>query len=454
MSEANMMMMEIETLNHVSFAHRHNHNQFQSIEEFHPEEQPDQIESKPSTSSGSGGRRKHRNKIDFGLCKVCTDKAGGVHYGIATCEGCKGFFKRGLANHETYYCYFDNKCEITPKMRKDCKACRWNKCVEAGMSVKGIKMGRISKHKKEQLKEKSINDKKIVETLKHNQLSLIDNQLYNKMFSIKFLLKSARTHLIAEKDPAQLLAETYYSNVYIDTPLESSLFVLHLLRDRAYQIFNKHFNIVVPYYDRLDEIIAKLNRPSTLRQTMMPANPSDIWPIVLRWISNYYKLYFNYAIELPGFADIPKRDLCFLVKKNIFLINALFHLNLWRNGDLYMMFTDEIQCGKEALLQIFGQQLGTMVIYLLTNYAEMKFTTNELALLIPYLITQNANFCADQLERPKEVCLLNEHYARSMLNEFCLNKRSSDFLNKFTDIVSMCPTTHSKMEDATIEVTI
>ena len=25
----------------------------------------------------------------FGKCRICNDKATGVHYGIATCEGCK-----------------------------------------------------------------------------------------------------------------------------------------------------------------------------------------------------------------------------------------------------------------------------------------------------------------------------------------------------------------------------
>lgn len=58
-------------------------------------------DSNSSTSSvpGSNGNlvnelkkldpKESKQPFPFGLCKVCGDQATGVHYGIATCEGCK-----------------------------------------------------------------------------------------------------------------------------------------------------------------------------------------------------------------------------------------------------------------------------------------------------------------------------------------------------------------------------
>ena len=36
---------------------------------------------------------KSHEKFDFGRCKICKDKATGIHYGIPSCEGCKVIMK-------------------------------------------------------------------------------------------------------------------------------------------------------------------------------------------------------------------------------------------------------------------------------------------------------------------------------------------------------------------------
>jgi len=106
--------------------------------------------------------KRAKSTYPFGKCKVCNDKATGIHYGIATCEGCKGFFKRCTLKKEMYTCFFGNDCIITPKNRNRCKSCRFKKCLDVNMSIQGAKMGRIPKAVKEQAIKSNLNLKKVI----------------------------------------------------------------------------------------------------------------------------------------------------------------------------------------------------------------------------------------------------------------------------------------------------
>ena len=48
------------------------------------------------------------NKFDFGRCKICKDKATGIHYGIPSCEGCKVIIIRIFRINSRLY-YFENE---------------------------------------------------------------------------------------------------------------------------------------------------------------------------------------------------------------------------------------------------------------------------------------------------------------------------------------------------------
>lgn len=82
-------------------------------------------------------------------CKVCNDEASGFHYGVDSCEGCKGFFRRCITQGMTHRCSNDEKCEITPFSRNSCQYCRLKKCFAVGMSREASRLGRRPKKLKE-----------------------------------------------------------------------------------------------------------------------------------------------------------------------------------------------------------------------------------------------------------------------------------------------------------------
>jgi hypothetical protein len=106
------------------------------------------LETKP-TRRNSTASIADKRPFPFGQCRVCMDKATGAHYGVPTCEGCKGFFKRSILRKEKYRCYFGDRCIVTTDNRNRCKSCRFQKCLKEGMSVEGVRMGRIPKLVKE-----------------------------------------------------------------------------------------------------------------------------------------------------------------------------------------------------------------------------------------------------------------------------------------------------------------
>ncbi|XP_043188704.1 nuclear hormone receptor FTZ-F1-like isoform X2 [Amphibalanus amphitrite] len=77
------------------------------------------------------------------LCPVCGDKVSGYHYGLLTCESCKGFFKRTVQNKKAYTCVADKSCQIDKMQRKRCPYCRYQKCISVGMKLEAVRQDRM-----------------------------------------------------------------------------------------------------------------------------------------------------------------------------------------------------------------------------------------------------------------------------------------------------------------------
>ncbi|CAF0933000.1 unnamed protein product [Rotaria sordida] len=84
-----------------------------------------------ATTSGAAAASRY-------ACVICGDKASGKHYGVHSCEGCKGFFKRTVRKDLTYTCRDNRDCIIDKRQRNRCQYCRYQKCLNVGMKKEAV----------------------------------------------------------------------------------------------------------------------------------------------------------------------------------------------------------------------------------------------------------------------------------------------------------------------------
>lgn len=150
---------------------------------------PTQTTAKSEETDGKVGLAEEDEPL---ICMICEDKATGLHYGIITCEGCKGFFKRTVQNKRIYNCVAEGSCEINKAQRNRCQYCRFQKCLHKGMVLAAVREDRMpggrnsgavynlykvkyKKHKKsspgrsEMYGSKPINDLEVAQFNSHSQ---------------------------------------------------------------------------------------------------------------------------------------------------------------------------------------------------------------------------------------------------------------------------------------------
>lgn len=79
-------------------------------------------------------------------CLVCEHPDGGsAHFGSTSCLACAAFFRRTVSLNIQFQCKKDKTCIIFHELRMICRACRFDKCVKAGMRRECVQKRRSNK---------------------------------------------------------------------------------------------------------------------------------------------------------------------------------------------------------------------------------------------------------------------------------------------------------------------
>ncbi|GMS85470.1 hypothetical protein PENTCL1PPCAC_7645, partial [Pristionchus entomophagus] len=85
------------------------------------------------------------------ICLVCSSPtANSLHFGARTCKACAAFFRRTISMGMNYACTTEDAsipCKIHYHLRMICRACRFEKCLRAGMK-EGMVQKKLDEEKK------------------------------------------------------------------------------------------------------------------------------------------------------------------------------------------------------------------------------------------------------------------------------------------------------------------
>ncbi|CAL2044724.1 unnamed protein product [Caenorhabditis brenneri] len=172
----------------------------------------------------SGKTRKHQsskseNTILPDKCQVCRNPAVGYHYDVASCNGCKAFFRRTVITGRLVKCKNGNKClegtEPIDSNKRLCGGCRFAKCEEMGMNPLSIRADITTKEGKI-LKEELVKKRRVSDVSTIEKLNITDD--LTEVLTKLTIMESQLEDLVNSKLPRHYVDLRPLSDIIVDNP--------------------------------------------------------------------------------------------------------------------------------------------------------------------------------------------------------------------------------------------
>ncbi|KAK2149499.1 hypothetical protein LSH36_449g03009 [Paralvinella palmiformis] len=267
-------------------------------------------------------------------CKVCGDKASGYHYGVTSCEGCKGFFRRSIQKQIEYRCLRDGKCLVMRLNRNRCQYCRFKKCLAVGMSRDSVRYGRVPKGSK---------------TAEEQYVSSAEHQQYQV---------ALEKQQLAMYDIILTVSQAHHSNC-------------NTTDEKIKSISKKTFTL-----------ISKLDFDNTLGSTehILEAHRCQMFQNLAAYILPTIQRVVEFAKRIPGFADLSQDDQLILIKCGFFEIWLSWMTKLFNSTDKTLTLEDGSVVPKGELDIVYTPDIVSDMFSFAQSFGALKLNDTEIGL--------------------------------------------------------------------------
>lgn len=337
-----------------------------------------------------------KSQIEVIPCKVCGDKSSGVHYGVITCEGCKGFFRRSQAGPVNYQCPRNKNCVIDRVNRNRCQYCRLQKCLALGMSRDAVKFGRMSKKQREKVEDEAnyvkqnqvngygpISPTQLMSPTNNNQINTFSDPNYiytNNGYAYTISSPESQPEMTSPETPTYTTSPvpTTQQNPHPVALLRAIDLMDSVTFGKA--IVDAHVRTCLYTPEQVELIKSNPAGQETI-DAFKKMTHKELWNEVAEKITIAVQQIIEFAKMIPGFMDLSQDDQIMLLKAGSFelvlirscrVIDVVSNCVVFGNSfvplTVFDGFTDEEKHLRDSILELAKSLLS------------LNLSDNELAL--------------------------------------------------------------------------
>uniref|UniRef100_A0A0N5C818 Nuclear receptor domain-containing protein n=1 Tax=Strongyloides papillosus TaxID=174720 RepID=A0A0N5C818_STREA len=127
----------------------------------------------------------YNNTRNISKCLICEAPSSGFHFNAPSCSACAAYFRRTVTLKRVYACQQNNNCKVFYALRAICKACRYKKCLEAGMDRNAVQPRRECNFGRRKFAYRT----KIIETTDHVEIGNLEREAHSSKVGEEMFIK-------------------------------------------------------------------------------------------------------------------------------------------------------------------------------------------------------------------------------------------------------------------------
>ncbi|XP_066147808.1 ecdysone-induced protein 78C isoform X4 [Euwallacea fornicatus] len=310
----------------------------------------------------------------FVPCKVCGDKASGYHYGVTSCEGCKGFFRRSIQKQIEYRCLRDGKCLVIRLNRNRCQYCRFKKCLAVGMSRDSVRYGRVPKRSR----ERSVEDNPSrVSTTAPDVISVVSPCPNTTEAMSPTSAVTNTTSVIVDNDNKQLGVYDYIILGVSQAHLANCNYIEERMKNlQRRPLVPLHNYKLEDEEDETDDGDDDAVASSTAES--LENDRGWLWQQFAACMTPSVQRVVEFAKRIPGFSSLGQDDQLILIKLGFFEV-WLTHIARFTNAQS-MIFDDGTTVTRQQLETMYDAEFVSSLVHFANTFNALALNDTEVGL--------------------------------------------------------------------------